>query len=242
MTPQAREAFFAIHGDLPREGPGEATDVRWALDQLGLSGGLDVLDAACGPGADVLTLTDALPHARITGLEKTPHFVAEAQARLAAFAPRVSVIEGDMAQPGGPYDLIWCAGALYFLGITEGLQTWRGALKPGGAVVFSEPVLLNTPAAVTVTAFWEEYTQITDLAGITARVAAAGYKTHAHRMIAGKSWEEYYTPVQARIAALRSQKPDAVLTGALDENQLEIDRWCAAPDQIAYALLIVTPA
>ena len=38
----------------------------------------------------------------------------------------------------GPFDLIWCAGAVYFEGITECLQAWAPALKPGGAVAFSE--------------------------------------------------------------------------------------------------------
>lgn len=65
MSPEERDAFFTVHRDLPREGPGEAADVRWALDQLGLSGPIDVLDAACGPGADLVELADALPQARI---------------------------------------------------------------------------------------------------------------------------------------------------------------------------------
>ncbi|MEL6807632.1 MAG: class I SAM-dependent methyltransferase [Pseudomonadota bacterium] len=242
MTPDQKDAFFRVHRDLHREGPGEPADVLWALDALGLSEPLDVLDAACGPGADMLTLAEALPQARITGMEVTPHFVTEASARVAAFAPRVRAIEGDMSAPEGMYDLIWCAGALYFLGVTEGLQSWRKVLKPGGAVAFSEPVLFSTPPSAGVQAFWEDYPQITDLDGIIARVTAAGYPVQAHRMIVGKPWADYYTPLQDRIQMLRGQNPDAALIAALDENQREIDLWHAAEDQIAYALLIVKPA
>ena len=241
MTPEQTDAFFLVHRDLHREGPGEPEDVHWALEQLSLSGSLDVLDAACGPGADTLTLAEALPEARITGMEVTTHFVTEASARVAAFAPRVRAIEGDMNSPDGTFDLIWCAGALYFLGVTEGLQDWRKVLKPGGAVAFSEPVLLNTPPSAGVRAFWEEYPQITDLDGIIARVTAAGYTVQAHRMIVGKPWADYYTPMQARIDMLRGQNPDAALIDALDESQREIDLWRAAQDDIAYALLVVTP-
>lgn len=240
MSPEEVAAFFTVYRDLDREGPGEGADVLWALDQLGLSGAVDVLDAGCGSGADLATLAGALPKATITGIEKTPHFVTEAQVRLADFAPRVTVIEGDMACPGGPFDLIWCAGALYFLGVTEGLQGWRTALKPGGAVVFSEPVLLGEPTQETTT-FWGDYPQITKLDGIISRVKAAGFTAHAHRIIIGAPWAAYYTSMQARIDALRAQNPDALLTAALDDSQLEIDRWRGAPDQIAYALLIVTP-
>jgi len=241
MTPEQRAAFFTVHRDLPREGPGTPQDVQWALDQLGLTGALDVLDAACGPGADLETLARALPDARITGMEKVQHFVAAARARVAPFGPRVTAIEADMSALDGSYDLIWCAGALYFLGVTEGLQGWRSALNPGGAVAFSEPVLPDTPPGDAVMAFWQEYPQITDLNGIRARVTAAGYNVQAHRMIVGAPWEAYYTPVQARIDMLRGQNPDAALRAALDENQQEIDRWRAAPDQIAYALVIATP-
>ena len=44
-----------------------------------------------------------------------------------------------------------------------------------------------------------------------------------------------------RIAILR---PDAepVLAVVLDENEAEIARWRAAPDDIAYALMVVAPA
>lgn len=241
MTPEQIDAFLTVHRDLHREGPGEPADVHWALEKLGLSGPLDVLDAACGPGADLLTLAEALPEAHITGVEKTAHFATEASARIAAYTPRVQAVEGDMSTPEGTYDLIWCAGALYFLGVTEGLQGWRSVLNPGGAVVFSEPVLLGTPPSDGARAFWEEYPQITDLDGIIERVTAAGYAVQDHRMIVGKPWADYYGPLQARIDMLREQNPHAALTEALDEHQREIDMWHAAQDQIAYALLIVKP-
>ncbi len=241
MTPDAREAFFTVHRDLPREGPGTPGDVHWALGQLGLSGDVRILDAGCGPGADLETLADALPEARLHGLDGVEHFVNSAKERVARFGPRVSVSQGDMSAITGPYDLIWCAGALYFLGVTEGLQIWRKALQSGGAVVFSEPVLLSTPATDGARRFWHEYPQITDLDGIKARVDQAGFTTRAHRMIVGAPWQAYYEPMQSRIDMLRDDTPDAALIAALDENQQEIDHWMAAKDDIAYALLIVSP-
>jgi hypothetical protein len=62
-------AFFTVHRDLPREGPGEPADVLWALKTAGVPGAVTVLDAACGPGADTVTLADALPDATITGMD-----------------------------------------------------------------------------------------------------------------------------------------------------------------------------
>ncbi|MEX0310889.1 MAG: trans-aconitate 2-methyltransferase [Tateyamaria sp.] len=241
MTPEHWAAFLQVHKDLPREGPGLPEDVHWVLETLKMSGHVQVFDAACGPGDDTVTLAQALPHAQIRAVDKTQQFVDMARARTTEFSPRVHVDCADMAAPGGCYDLIWCAGALYFLGVTEGLLTWRTSLKPGGHIAFSEPVLLETPANDDVAAFWEEYPQITDLAGIEARVKAAGYRMLAHRFIVGAAWKAYYTPMQARIDALRTTTSDPDILAAVDDSQKEINQWRAASDQIAYALLIVAP-
>ncbi|MGL4311597.1 MAG: class I SAM-dependent methyltransferase [Paracoccaceae bacterium] len=240
MTPE--EAFFTVHRDLYREGPGTAADVHWALSVAGIGGAARVCDAACGPGADTVTLAEALPHARIDAVEMHEHFVQAAGARLAGFGPRVQVRQGDMTAISGPYDLIWCAGALYFPGVTEGLRQWRAALAPSGRVAFSEPVLLSDAPSDIARAFWEQYPAITGLDGIVARVKAAGFRTIAHRIIVGAAWAEYFGPMRARIAALRQQAPEPALAEALDENAKEIAQWEAAPDEIAYALLVVEPA
>lgn len=235
-------AFFTVHRDLPREGPGCGEDVHWALTRIGLQGAVDICDAGCGPGADLETLAEALPQARLTGIEAQQSFADQAAARCARFGARVSLRVDDMVQPGGPYDLIWCAGALYFLGVTEGLTRWREALKPGGWVAFSEPVLLSGPQPESVAAFWVDYPAITDLGGIVAQVQVAGYRVQDHRMIVGTPWAEYYEPLRARIAALRAADPDPAVTAMLDETAREIANWDAARDHIAYALLLVQPA
>jgi trans-aconitate methyltransferase len=235
-------AFFTLHRGLPREGPGSPEDVVWALDRTGLRGAVEICDAGCGPGADLETLAETLPQARLAGIEAQAGFVQEAAARCGRFGTRVSVRQGDMAQPGGPFDLIWSAGALYFLGVTEGLKQWRTALKPGGWVAFSEPVLLPGPRPEAVAEFWEEYPAITDLGGIIARVQAAGYRVHDHRVVIGAPWAAYYDPLRARITDLRAADPSPDLSSVLDENAREIASWEAARDHIAYALLLVQPA
>ena len=90
--------------------------------------------------------------------------------------------------------------------------------------------------------FWEEYPQVTDLQGIEDQVTAAGYNVLAHRMIIGAPWQAYYDPMQARIDALRKQDTTPAVQAAMDECQTEIDRWRAASDEVAYALMIVAPA
>ncbi|MFQ6548109.1 class I SAM-dependent methyltransferase [Aestuariibius sp. 2305UL40-4] len=235
------DAFFTLHRDLPREGPGTADDVRWVLDTAGITGPVTVLDAACGPGADTETLADALPDAQIHGIEKTPHFVTEAQARTARFGPRVRITEGDMANPqGGPFDFICSAGAVYFLGITEALTAWRSHLRPGGAVAFSEPCLFQTPASDDALAFWEGY-PTTDATGIADRVTAAGYRTIATRKVSDQGWEDYFQGVEIRAKAL---EPDADpdLADIIAQARKEAADWRRLKDQTGYLLTIARPA
>lgn len=232
------KGFFTVHRTLPREGPGEAADVHWALSQIPTPA--RVLDAACGSGADTETLAKALPGAHIEAIEKTPHFATETAERLADFGARITVREGDAFAPGGRYDFIWCAGAVYFAGIENALTGWRANLAPGGTIAFSEPVQ-EADASAAARAFWDgEYSPDT-LAGLQEKVARAGYRILSTRQITGASWAAFYDPMEARIAQLRAQGATADVEAACAACTEEIAKWRAAPDEIAYLLMLVAP-
>lgn len=234
------EAFLTLYTDLGRQGPGAAADVGWALAVAATPAQARICDAGCGSGADSWTLAKLRKEARIDAIDQTAQFVEAARNRLAPFGARITVHQGDMAAISGPYDLIWCAGAVYFIGITQALSAWRGALNAGGCVAFSEPCLLArlSPAARD---FWAQYPQITDIGGIRAQVAQAGYRVLGEQMQIGAAWEAYYLPMERRIAQLRP-KATGPLADALDAAELEIARWKAAPSEIAYALMVVAPS
>ncbi|MDU9003742.1 class I SAM-dependent methyltransferase [Sedimentitalea todarodis] len=232
------EVLARIYTGLDREGPGDPADVAWAIKRLGLNGARAVCDAGCGSGADSETLANALPKAQITAIEQLPHLVKEAQARCERI-PNVTVRQGDMARLDGPFDLIWCAGAIYFLGVTAGLRGWRSGLAAGGTVAFSEPVLLGS-ADETVSAFWQEYPAITNLDGIAARIEAADFEVLDHRQIIGAAWQRYYTPLAAHLVALRATD-DPGLREPVAATEREIALWRTAQDRIAYALMLARP-
>lgn len=232
-------AFFTLHRDIPRQGPGTEEDVFWALSLIPPPA--RVIDAGCGPGADAETLAAALPKAEIEGFDLVAHFVAEARDRLACFGPRVRVWQGDMAEIAGPAELIWSAGAVYFLGVETALRLWRGALAPGGAIAFSEPVFLTDPPSPAALAFWADCPGVGTAEGIAERVGNAGFRTLGTRLITGRAWLDYYLPLMARAARLRiGAGPE--LAAALDEAEAEFARWRAAPTEIAYLLSVVAPA
>lgn len=240
--------FFTLHRDLPREGPGERGDVAWAAEIAGTARNAVICDAGSGPGADVPALLFAAPEGRVTAFDLHDGFVADAAARFEGDA-RVRVVQGRLIarEDGlpdpttlGPFDLIWCAGAAYFEGITECLQAWRPALKSGGAVAFSEVCWFTDDPAPELQDYWTEYPAMTDADGIAARVAAAGYETLAARALSDAAWEGYYGPMERRIAELRPGA-DAALSQVLDEGAQEAALWRRYRDQFGYLLSVVRP-
>ncbi|MEM8632759.1 MAG: class I SAM-dependent methyltransferase [Pseudomonadota bacterium] len=234
-------AFFTLHRSLPREGPGEAADVYWALSLAMPPAGAKVLDAACGPGADTLTLAEALPTAEIDGVEKTDHFVEEARSRTAAHGDRVRIHHALMQDQRGPFDLIWCAGAVYFLGVREALELWRAELAEDGAVAFSEPIWLTGDRPPELQRFWEVYAAMTDTEGVEAHIRSAGYRVVGKRVLSDRAWENYYTPMDARIAALREAPVSPALADVLADGEEEAMMWRQHRRDFGYCLFVVRP-
>jgi SAM-dependent methyltransferase len=235
------DVFFTLHAELPREGPGETADVAWAADVAGTHDDARILDAACGPGGDIGALLRAAPQGHVTAIDKHAPFIEQAQMRWGK-NPRVHLNVGEMTAPDGPFDLIWCAGAVYFIGIEAALAAWRGALAPGGAVAFSEPCYFTDTQSEGARAFWGgEGIEVGTAERITARVAAAGFETLATRVLSDVAWESYYRPIADRIARL-SPGADARLTAVLDDASSEMAGWRAHKAETGYLLSVVRPA
>ncbi|MEQ6248248.1 class I SAM-dependent methyltransferase [Sulfitobacter sp. HNIBRBA3233] len=243
MTDDPRQtAFFTLHRDLPREGPGEPSDVAWAAKVAELPADAQIADAACGPGGDVAALLQAAPEGHVTALDLTPHFVDAARARWAD-DPRVTTLRADMTVIKNRHDMIWCAGAVYFIGIETALRNWRAALKPQGVVAFSEVCWKGDTRSDRARAVWDGYAAMTDRAGINAHVAAAGYEVVDQRWLSDAAWEGYFGPLDARIAALRdAAAKDDALAKVLDEAEEEAACWRAHRDEFGYLLSVVRPA
>src|SRR4029453_8920749 len=101
-----------------------------------------VLDIACGPGMQTLDLATLLPDARIVALDNHAPFLAEAQRRAVAggAADRIATVLGDIAAlpvAAGSFDLQWCEGAAYILGLARALRAWRPLLRPGGRLALT---------------------------------------------------------------------------------------------------------
>ena len=133
-----------------RRGALRTPAARWRWPAL--EGPARVLDIASGPGAASLVLLDALPEAQVTATDRHAPFLEAAAARVAAagHAARFRTVAADMAAlPFAPesFDLLWCEGAAYIIGVPAALAAWRPLLAPGGRLAFSEAVWLTDAPA-----------------------------------------------------------------------------------------------
>ncbi len=245
--PDFRAAFFAIHSDLPREAPGSDATTRRALDlvRADMPPAPRVLDAGCGPGAASAVLLAELPQARIRAVDAHPPFVEAARARAAALgaADRFEGATADMGAETGPFDLIWCEGAIYALGVEPALRAWRGALAPGGRVVFSDALWLTDAPDPDAVEMWRAYPGMTDAAGLDAAVARAGFAVLGGFLQPESDWDAYMDALEARLGALEPER-ETTRGGraALAETRGEIAVWRRRRGQYGYRLLVVAPA
>jgi SAM-dependent methyltransferase len=247
--PHAFGLFLEIYGSLPRAGPGSAAVTRRALDLVPTTRIRSVLDLGCGPGAQTLTLAEALPEASIVALDLVPDMAAEAARRVrkAGLEARVRVQRGDMMSPPVPpksQDLIWCEGAIYFQGIENALRGWRDLMTDSGTVAFTEPIWLTPSPPDELVDWWlAEYPSITDANGVRSAVASAEFSTVGHFVLPTESWwTDFYRPMESRIAGFRADHVgDPVAEAIAAEAEHEIDMFRRYSDHYSYGFFVVRP-
>ncbi len=196
-----------------------------------------------------MALASALPEARIVAVDMLPSMVEETRRRIdhGGVGDRVVAVVGDMAAPpvaAGSQDLIWCEGAIYHLGVTEALRTWLPLLRPEGTVAFTEAVWLVPQPPKEIHEWWSTaYPAIADVERVRSRIEAASYRVVASFVLPASAWwDEYYEPMQDRIAALRSRLPDDPVADEVAAGaEVEIEHFRRFSDCYSYAFFVVQP-
>lgn len=228
-----------LFGGLDRLAPGTTDDIAWILQETCLPNGARIADAGCGTGCDIRTFHAMRPDLHIVGYELNERFAHEAAVSFSD-QPPIDVYHKDMSDLDGEFNLIYSAGAVYFLGISQALNLWRGNLAPGGMIAFSELCWLGPERPPAAADFWAAFPAMTDLRGIGAHIRDAGFRQVASRVLTPEAWRAYYDPLAARAAQLRADI--APQTSAfLDEIDAEIGLWRRHGDAYGYALNIVAP-
>ena len=227
---------MALYSDLPREGPGTVDSLLKVLEIADPPPLGRILNAGCGSGADSETLLRVFPGAEVLGIEQQPAFVEAANAR----GLRAQFTVGDMMWPPGAVDLIWCAGAIYFVGIETALEAWRSHLRLGGKIAFSEIAWMRNDVNPAAKAFWDEaYPGMSSAAALERRIEACGYRILMAEPLGRAGWEGYYDALRRNIEAKQGQS--AEMDAVIAETAAEIDVFDQHFGDFDYMVFLVEP-
>ena len=190
-----------------------------------------ILDLGCGVGGQTCTLAE-LTSGLITAIDSHAPSIDRLRATVAerGLLHRIAAIVGDMAtprQPTGSFDLVWSEGALYSIGLRNALRVCHDVLKPGGYLAFTDAIWRkeNPPAEVKA-AFDLEYPTMGRLEDDLAALRDCGFEPLGHFALPDQAWwNDFYTPMEARIAELRKkyaddQEASAVLDQIAEEPEM----------------------
>jgi SAM-dependent methyltransferase len=143
--------YYAVaERDHDLQNPTSAEKIRQLGELLRLQPDTKVLDVACGMGGPAMLLA-ATFGCRITGVERSPEFVAWGRERIAAagLTEHIEIIEGDArAFPLEPesWDVALCLGATFvFVDLAGTLDALVPAVRPGGLIAVGEPYWRDWP-------------------------------------------------------------------------------------------------
>lgn len=218
---------------LDRLGPGSVESLRWAVSLAQTPADATVLDAGCGTGADLPALLTVVPHGKLVAIDTAEAFVALVQKR---FTKVQAEVANMLAPPGGPFDLIWSAGAVYNVGVEAALAAWRDQLKPGGRVAFSElSWRTDTPPPEAQRYFEQDGASPVEARILEARVEAAGWRVLGARWLGPAGWSSYYAPLEAAIDALAEETP------LVKQLRHEISLWRTHGMSYGYRIIVCEP-
>ena len=141
----------------------------------------------------------------------------------------------------GSLDLVWSEGALYQIGLDVGLRVCRELLHPGGHLAFTDAVWRRDDPPTAVRAMFEpDYPTMGTVDAVVAAVAGGGFEVVDHFTLPDDAWwDDFYTPMQARVRELRevhASAPDAL--AVLDQLDAEAAMHRRHGDHYAYEFLV----
>ena len=246
-TDRITTLFFELFSGLPRQGPGTTASTRQALGLVpDIGAQTRVLDVGCGTGAQALVLTQNSP-ARIVAVDIHPPFIDELnrKAHELSIADRLEARVADMRQlafANGSFDLIWCEGAIYNVGVEAGLRDWRRLLRRNGHVALTEVCWRKPEPPAECAAFWnQEYPTMRDMSELLKAIEACGYETVGHFPLPASAWwDDYYRPLQDNVTTFCQRYHDVPEAQELAGRcQREIDIWHAYSAFYSYEFFVM---
>ncbi len=222
-----KSAFWKIHEDLPRQGPGSDETTQKLFDAANADHHLKTaIDMGCGPGrASLLLATHGLD---VTAIDKNDDFLQQLKqdAEAKSLSEKITTTNMSMSSvdyPDASFDLIWAEGTAYLIGWEKALMEWRRLLKSSGKLVATDCFWLTNDRSPDAIEFWKADPLMMTIEAATKIAQNAGYAVDYTYTQPDSDWfDEYYDPIERKIVVL-SEMPNEEMRIALAATRQEID-------------------
>ncbi|TVQ07588.1 MAG: class I SAM-dependent methyltransferase [Bacteroidetes bacterium] len=241
------EIFYEIFNNLPRQGPGDVCVSLEALKSIPFPNSeIRMADIGCGTGFQTLYLAQHIKGS-ILAVDNYQPYLDELKQKAEAVGldSVIKVQLGDMNAlelPAAYFDVLWSEGAVYIMGMENGLKNWRKFIKPQGYIVFSDVCWLKPNPPKELVDFWyNEVPGMMDVRQIQELIKENDYTLIREILLPASSWvNNYYYPLSMNVARLRIKylhEPDKL--EVIESIQYEIDIFHKYSDYYSYKFFVV---
>jgi SAM-dependent methyltransferase len=189
-----------------------------------------ILDVGCGPGVQTLELA-RISNGKIIALDNHQAYLdtlmnTASNNGLTDYIIPKNISMLDMDFDTNCFDIIWSEGALYFMGLQNGLKRCRQLLKNDGYLAFTELVyLVSAPPAPVVQYLENEYPDIKDVEGNIALIQNEGFRLLSNFALPESAWlDSYYLPIERELPRLNKKyQGNEIALGVFESFRNEIN-------------------
>ena len=205
--------FYLAFKDLDRLAPGSDASTLKVLDLIDLDedSRLNILEVACGPGADTLVLADYFKDSEIEAIDLFPHYLSILNQKIKEnnLESRVFTYEMDMNDldfANEEMDLIFSHAGVEIMGFKKALNRWKRILKPNAYLVVSDLTWISKPSKKSID-FWKtNYEEIDTVENKIAQLEKLGFEYVNHFVLDKKEFVNYYSKLENNLNQLKSDK------------------------------------
>jgi len=211
---EGMEYFYELFLSLPRGGPGDNKSTRKAFSFLkNIPSEPLILDIGCGHGMQTIELA-RICKGKIIALDNYKPFldILTQNAIQEGFDDRIILKNQsmlDMDFKNDAFDIIWCEGAIFVMGLKNGLNKCYQLLKNKGFFVVSEAVLFLPNLPKPLKDYWDEqYPDIMDIKGNLSLIKDEGFDIVSHFTLPKSCWIDFYLQMDEKVKDLKKKYPD----------------------------------
>lgn len=208
--------IFEIFDGLPRQGPGSNECTEKAFRLLpSLPAGMKILDIGCGVGMQTLHLASICDKCQITASDIYQPYLDELMQNAATkgVANKISTVcasMDDLPFSDNEFDVIWCEGAIFLIGLEKGLNYWKHFLKDGGFIALTEATWFTETSSEEARQLWQDsYPNIKTIPETKKEIESTGYKViSSFRLPASAWWDDYYNHFDKMLTSAEAKFKD----------------------------------